>query len=438
MRRNLLVTLLCATVNVAAALASHQAGAASPYFVDGVSLGASFDPRRGYQCSPSEQFPQYTWCERKRHERGRRGAFDSTTSILQDGAVAYVGREIRPAFFADDDMEGEIKRLSARFGNPSREMRLPDRDDGSNAIIALWGNITLEELDSGSRSALENAPASTQNLLVDYLGDIRRSLKLRLPIYRLRGKAGYLWSASSDEEGRGHLRFLAVDAAVLSGTKEEASRPGGKDPAAEAVKKRAAASAAKDVTGTVAKDANARSGRNTASAPSPTGDLRPFLTPQPTSSAPESGKQVGLLTKDRSQQTVIAKTRADAEQSRIVAAEQFADEERAKARVAWARFEAQRAAHENRVKWTLAASLIVLLATLALLRFMTRPQDLSRVQEVLRKLTQALPFLSRALHPVWEQVKNLFRLARIRVANLMMKAHSAIAPKPGEPTEQTG
>src|SRR6516165_7762851 len=95
--------------------------------------------------------------------------------------------------------------------------------------------------------------------------------------------------------------------------------------------------------------------------------------------APEARKQAGYSTKDRSQQTVIAKTRAaEAERARIIEAEQLAAEERTKARVAWTRFEAEKVALENRVKWTLAASLVVLLATLALLRFMTRPQDMSK------------------------------------------------------------
>src|SRR6516225_2595161 len=395
MRTNLLATILCAALSATAALASGPAGAASPYILDGILLGASFDSRRGYQCSPSEQFPQYTWCERKRHERGRRGGFDSTTSILQDGSVAYVGREIRPAFFADDDMEEEIKRLSARFGATTRETRLPERDGISNAVIALWGNVTLEELDRSSRSALETAPPSSQNLLIDHLGDIRRSLKLGLPIYRLRGSAGYLWSAASDEEGRGHLRFLAVDAAALAGIKDEPARPGVKDIAAEPTKKRPATPATKDVTGTLAKDVNAGGDRRGAPL---AGDLRPFLTPQPTSSAPEAGQQAGSSTKDRSQQTVITKTRAaEAERARLMQAEQVAAEERTKARVAWARFEAEQAAHENRVKWTLAAALVVLLATLALLRLMTRPQDMSKVHEAVRKLTQVLPLLSQSL-----------------------------------------
>ena len=55
-----------------------------------------------------------------------------------------------------------------------------------------------------------------EGFLVDFLDNIQRSAKLQLSIYRLEGGAGYLWAASFDENGRGHLRFSAVDAASLA------------------------------------------------------------------------------------------------------------------------------------------------------------------------------------------------------------------------------
>jgi hypothetical protein len=61
--------------------------------------------------------------------------------------------------------------------------------------------------------------APEQSLLVDYLGDVQQSRQLGLPVFRLAGGAGFLWSAS-DRNGRGHLRFLAADLAVLAGTKD--------------------------------------------------------------------------------------------------------------------------------------------------------------------------------------------------------------------------
>jgi hypothetical protein len=50
---------------------------------------------------------------------------------------------------------------------------------------------------------------------------------LDLPIYRLNGGAGYVWSASFDEKGTGHLRFLAVDASALSQPQTEVAGSGG-------------------------------------------------------------------------------------------------------------------------------------------------------------------------------------------------------------------
>ena len=51
--------------------------------------------------------------------------------------------------------------------------------------------------------------------------------------------------------------------------------------------------------------------------------------------------------------------------------------EKEKARLAWARFAAEKAAYDSstRVKWTIGASLLILLAVLALLQSMTRREE---------------------------------------------------------------
>src|SRR5260370_30641028 len=148
MPRFLVATVLSICVSAAAGSLARAATAGSPYIVDGIALGASLQGAREYQCSPSEQFAEYTWCRRKRQERGRHGLFGSTTSILHDRgrSVAYVNREIRPAFFAGNDIEAEIRRLSARFGAPARETRLPEHENFKSAVIALWGSLQLDQL----------------------------------------------------------------------------------------------------------------------------------------------------------------------------------------------------------------------------------------------------------------------------------------------------
>ena len=406
MPRPLLATVLYICVSVAAGVIAQEAraaGVASPYVVDGIALGATLQGARKYQCSPSEQFSEYTWCQRERQERGRRGTFSSTNSILhgRGGSVAYVNREIRPAFFAGNDIQAEIRRLSARFGAPARETRLPERENLSNAVIALWGSLQLEELDGESLSALESS-LSQQSLLVDHLGDVAQSLQLGLPIYRLQGGPGYLWSAASDRSGRGHLRFLAVDGPALAATKD--------DPAP-------------------AQDAGAPTAMKDGAALAATNDLRPFLTPQPTSVVPNgTEKQTVSQAKNKPQQSIVQKTRVDAERARVMDAERMAAEETAKARLAWARFEAEKAASEARAraKWIVVASLFILIAVLALLRIMTRQEEQAvsfEARKIARKAVQAAVYL-------WVRRGRGFRQhIGTHFAKLMLKMRATVAQK---------
>jgi hypothetical protein len=84
------------------------------------------------------------------------------------------------------------------------------------AVIAQWGQIELEPLSPDDAASLASGQDVSQGLLVDYLGDFARSAKLGLPVYRIAGGAGYLWAASSDPKGRGHLRLVASDASLYA------------------------------------------------------------------------------------------------------------------------------------------------------------------------------------------------------------------------------
>ena len=87
--------------------------------------------------------------------------------------------------------------------------------DGT-AVIAQWGQIELEPLNADDLADLASGKDVIQGLRVDYLGDFVRSAKLGLPVYRIAGGAGYLWAASSDQKGRGHLRLVASDASAYA------------------------------------------------------------------------------------------------------------------------------------------------------------------------------------------------------------------------------
>jgi hypothetical protein len=227
MPKRLLPTIV--GMSLAASGACGGAAEQSPYAINGLAPGTRARLEPGYRCWASRQFANFTWCQRRQQERTSRGNFVSVSSLLQDptGVAAYINRDIEPAFFSGNDIQHEIARLAARFAARALVMRLPRRDGLPSAIIASWGQLELELLGENTSLALAKEGSAGDEFHVDYLGDPRRSAELGLPVFRLSGGAGYLWSATSGENGRGHLRFLAVDAALLAaGTAaKEGSRP---------------------------------------------------------------------------------------------------------------------------------------------------------------------------------------------------------------------
>lgn len=193
----------------------------SAYVVDGLALGGHvrFDSEayRQYHCAPSDKFTGFTWCHKENTEKTNRGEVTSSNSILHsdDGTALYINRYIEPAFFTESDVANELERLSIRFGEQPREFHLPQRQGLPTAIIAVWGKLELEQLNSGDVST-EASGGTVKGLLVSYLGDVERSAKANVPVYRLGGGPGFLWAAAFDKEGRGVLRFLTSDFSKIS------------------------------------------------------------------------------------------------------------------------------------------------------------------------------------------------------------------------------
>jgi hypothetical protein len=224
--------LICVVPLVAAGGAFAQnartplryAAATVPYDVGGLALGARVDfespAYRGYQCSVSELFPDFMRCQRTQRQQDYSTfrSFETTNSILhdRDGKAVYINRHIAPWSFDRNEFQDEIKRLSSRFGERAREMRLPPREGVQAAIIAVWGKIQLTELDADAISILASGESPRKGLLIDYLGNLKRSAQLGFPVYSITGGPGYLWSAGVDRSYRGHIRVLAVDPAALS------------------------------------------------------------------------------------------------------------------------------------------------------------------------------------------------------------------------------
>jgi hypothetical protein len=195
----------------------------SVYTVGGVALGATVQSEssahREYKCGPSDQFDGFTWCQKTRKGKERRGSFNAIYSILHSphGVTVYVNRYQEPAFFGASEADDEIQRYSRKIGESPRITRMPHRAGFPNGILASWGKVELEPLDNDSIKALaKGRRPNTKGYFIDFIGNFARSAKEGLPVYRLSGGAGFVWAASYGRKGRGTLRFLAVDASAIS------------------------------------------------------------------------------------------------------------------------------------------------------------------------------------------------------------------------------
>jgi hypothetical protein len=198
-----------------------QPSARSKYVIDGIAVGSrlSTDSRsyREYSCSPSEELDKFTWCQKTRNEKKVRGSYRVSYSILNSpaGTVLYVSRYQEPAFSNASQLDKDLEKYSRSIGEKARIMKLPHREGLPDGIIALWGEITLEPLEQNVINALADGTSNKGEFLVDYIDDVVRSAKEGLPIYRIGGGPGLIWTTSFDAKGRGTRRSAAIDAAGL-------------------------------------------------------------------------------------------------------------------------------------------------------------------------------------------------------------------------------
>src|SRR5439155_7504041 len=93
----------------------------SVYAIDGVPLGATVQSEssayREYKCGPSDQFDGFTWCQKTRKGKERRGSFTAIYSILRspEGAAVYVNRYQETAFFGASEAEYDSLRYSRKI-----------------------------------------------------------------------------------------------------------------------------------------------------------------------------------------------------------------------------------------------------------------------------------------------------------------------------------
>ena len=200
--------------------------ATSPYAVDGLALGAQAkpgnQPDQRYQCNPSDAFPGFISCNEEHTTPGKEVTRAHSILQSQDGAAYYVNSYFDPAFFDPNGVQNEINRMSSEFGEQARVIQMPPREGLPNAVMALWGAIKLEPLKPDEISALASG-GSYPGILVSFLGDLERSARAGVPVYRLGGSAGFLWVATFDQNGKGVLRYLAIDDSKIEPSRQVAA-----------------------------------------------------------------------------------------------------------------------------------------------------------------------------------------------------------------------
>jgi hypothetical protein len=190
----------------------------SEYVVDGLALGAHVQfgstSYREYQCRPSDQFQGFTFCQKRREMREARGSFTSSNTILHsaDGTAVYINRYLEPAFFYGNEAQADVDGRTKRFGkSAARVIPMPSNSDIPNGMIVTWGAVVLEPVSPSVLKDLADGREVRVGFMIDHIGNLRRSARLGLPIYRLRGGAGYVWAASWNQNGTGTLQFLTAD-----------------------------------------------------------------------------------------------------------------------------------------------------------------------------------------------------------------------------------
>lgn len=196
--------------------AGAPARADDRFAIEGLTLGAQVNfssaAYRDYRCEPSSQFDGFLWCARRVNTQNRNGAFMKNYTIAHDrsGRAEYINLSFDPAFFNPGEAYAEVQRLNAKFRETAKVVNF-SRPGLPNAIIAVWGDIALDPLSPNAVASLALGQSPNAGILVDFIGQLRESARRNLPIYSVSGGEGYIWSASFDARGIGHLRLTAVN-----------------------------------------------------------------------------------------------------------------------------------------------------------------------------------------------------------------------------------
>jgi xanthosine utilization system XapX-like protein len=221
--------LVCAGFNLGLVQSFAQVQAPAPaqardkvsYGVAGLQLGSNVigsAEYREYSCAPTTQYAGFTGCQRRTTERSRRRRISTSTSFLQatDGSVVYISQNIEPVAINEDDARNEIARLSETLGKATL-LPIQNSRGAPSGLIVSWGAVSLQPLSPARVEDIAAGVYAQPDLLIDTVGNLQRSARSGLPIYRMGGGAGYVWSINWINRRRAALRVVAVDVSRLPG-----------------------------------------------------------------------------------------------------------------------------------------------------------------------------------------------------------------------------
>jgi Caspase domain len=194
----------------------HVTIAPSPYAIGELFLGEKVSrgdaARLGYDCAGSKKFDDFSWCTKGATESEPRGRFKASYSMMldRDGRIVYLNRYQEPAYWGASEAKDDIQRYSKKVGGEARIIHLPAHP-GLQGTLATWGNVELERISGDELNLLAADKPLPRGIAIDYIGNFTKSAQQGLPVYRLAGGAGFVWAGSYNDQGRGTLRFAAVN-----------------------------------------------------------------------------------------------------------------------------------------------------------------------------------------------------------------------------------
>ena len=205
---------------LAAAAILHTSGAsrAAEYVVDGFELGQPIAPGdanyASYDCRPSADYDGAIICTRDEYKKGQAGKLlvSSTLIHAENGATWLESVHAAPVKLNRRALEKEIDDLTRVIGEaPSTVDWEPGYTPNLTAVVATWGEVELDEIYTPAPDDIGRAGG-----YVDLIGDPATSLNKFLPVYQVKGSAGYVYAASFNSSGIGDRYYVAVNAQGLA------------------------------------------------------------------------------------------------------------------------------------------------------------------------------------------------------------------------------